>query len=212
MDLLKAVSESFVLQDKMNTIVNPNWRTANYPWYRAAWIEAAELMDHANYKWWKNLGADGDRDQILLELVDIYHFLVSDMIVHKVPPGGVITSYIRCKSIKPNDKEDQLREVESFAQTCLETFAVLPLDFCRIVATFGFTLEEILQWYIAKNTLNIFRQDNGYRDGSYIKTWSGREDNEFLADYVKENKELDYNSVYAFLSTTYQKVKNNEAV
>lgn len=212
MDLQQAVNESFVLQDKMNSTVNANWRNAGYPWYRAAWIEAAELMDHANYKWWKNLGADGDRDQILLELVDIYHFLVSDMIVNKVASFGVITSYNRCKSLKFKDKEDQLREVESFARTCLETSAVLPLDFCRVVVIFGFTLEEVLRWYIAKNTLNIFRQDNGYKDGTYIKTWAGREDNEFLAEYVNTNENINYDAVYQFLSTTYQKVKNNEAI
>jgi len=32
--------------------------------------------------------------------------------------------------------------------------------------------------------LNIFRQDNGYKDGSYQKVWDGREDNEHLADVL----------------------------
>ena len=30
--------------------------------------------------------------------------------------------------------------------------------------------------------LNFFRQDQGYKDGSYLKTWDGREDNEHLVE------------------------------
>jgi dimeric dUTPase (all-alpha-NTP-PPase superfamily) len=201
------VVKSFELQDKLNTLVNPDWIKARYPWYRAAWIEAAELLDHANYKWWKNIDLDGDRDQILLELVDIYHFLVSDMIITKNPPFAVINTFDRCKSLKIRSKEDQLAEVESFARTCLETKSVLPLDFNRVVVAFGFKLEDILRWYIAKNALNIFRQDNGYKTGAYIKQWNGVEDNVVLASYVNNTPELDYDGVYQFLNESYSKVK-----
>lgn len=31
---------------------------------------------------------------------------------------------------------------------------------------------------------SFFRQDNGYKDGSYIKVWDGREDNEHLVDVL----------------------------
>jgi dimeric dUTPase (all-alpha-NTP-PPase superfamily) len=212
MELIKQVEKSFELQDKLNSIVNPDWKYANYPWYRAAWIEAAELMDHAGYKWWKNVDQEIDREQVLLELVDIYHFLVSDMIITKNPPMSVVNTYNRCKSLKIKDKEDILREVETFVSVCLETESVLPLDFCRLVVSFGFTIENILKWYIAKNTLNIFRQDNGYKTGEYIKNWSGVEDNVVLAGYVTPRESVEYDELYEFLSNSYQKVKNNEAV
>ncbi|WP_369797778.1 hypothetical protein [Microbulbifer sp. HZ11] len=32
---------------------------------------------------------------------------------------------------------------------------------------------------------NQLRQDYGYKDGSYVKTWEGREDNEHLAEIVQ---------------------------
>ena len=48
--------------------------------------------------------------------------------------------------------------------------------------------------------LNIFRQDNGYKDGSYEKTWGGREDNEHLADILAR---LDCNAV-SFKDDVYQ--------
>jgi hypothetical protein len=37
---------------------------------------------------------------------------------------------------------------------------------------------------VGKNTLNFFRQDHGYKEGSYIKIWNGEEDNEVLAALV----------------------------
>lgn len=207
--LQENVVKSFELQNKLNTLVNPDWVKARYPWYRAAWIEAAELLDHANYKWWKNIDLDGDSDQILLELVDIYHFLVSDMIMTKNPPQAVINTFDRCKSLKLKSKEEKLAEVESFARTCLETKSVLPLDFNRVVVAFGFKLEDVLRWYIAKNTLNIFRQENGYKTGDYIKVWGGVEDNVVLASYVNNTPDLNYEGVHQFLTESYSKVKGN---
>ena len=34
---------------------------------------------------------------------------------------------------------------------------------------------------MGKNILNRFRQENGYKDGTYKKIWNGEEDNEVLA-------------------------------
>jgi len=45
-------------------------------------------------------------------------------------------------------------------------------------------LDELFRQYVGKNTLNFFRQDHGYKEGSYIKEWHGEEDNEVLAKLV----------------------------
>jgi hypothetical protein len=45
-------------------------------------------------------------------------------------------------------------------------------------------LDELFRQYVGKNTLNFFRQDHGYKEGSYIKIWHGEEDNEVLANLV----------------------------
>ena len=39
---------------------------------------------------------------------------------------------------------------------------------------------------LEKNVLNFFRQDNGYKDGSYIKLWDGKEDNQHLVELTTE--------------------------
>ena len=45
-------------------------------------------------------------------------------------------------------------------------------------------LNELFRQYVGKNTLNFFRQDHGYKEGTYIKVWHGEEDNEVLANLV----------------------------
>ena len=65
------------LQDQMNQKVHPDWVSQNYEWYRAVWIECAELMDHVGYKWWKH--QECDMDQVQLEVIDIWHFGLSAM-------------------------------------------------------------------------------------------------------------------------------------
>ena len=46
------------------------------------------------------------------------------------------------------------------------------------------TPDALFAAYVGKNVLNFFRQDHGYKDGSYRKTWQGREDNEHLAELL----------------------------
>ena len=46
------------------------------------------------------------------------------------------------------------------------------------------SLDELYRGYVGKNVLNFFRQDHGYKDGSYVKQWNGREDNEHLVDIL----------------------------
>jgi hypothetical protein len=41
---------------------------------------------------------------------------------------------------------------------------------------------------VGKNTLNRFRQHNGYKDGTYIKIWNGLEDNEVLFKILADIK------------------------
>ncbi|MFT5420448.1 MAG: hypothetical protein ACI9D5_001192, partial [Candidatus Endobugula sp.] len=55
------------LQEAMNSRVHADWREQEFEWYRAIWIECAELMDHYGWKWWKQQIPDSE--QVKLELV-----------------------------------------------------------------------------------------------------------------------------------------------
>ena len=50
-------------------------------------------------------------------------------------------------------------------------------EFFDLVVMSGLDLETLYRLYVGKNILNQFRQDNGYKDGSYIKVWATEEDN-----------------------------------
>jgi len=63
--------------------------------------------------------------------------------------------------------------------------------------------DQLYRTYVGKNVLNFFRQDHGYKDGSYVKTWHGREDNEHLAELLIA---LDSNSA-DFREAVYQGLK-----
>ena len=68
------------------------------------------------------------------------------------------------------------------------------------------SFDELFRLYIGKNVLNFFRQNHGYKDGSYIKIWNGREDNEYLAEILASlspDEEGFADRVYAQLQAIY---------
>jgi hypothetical protein len=65
---------------------------------------------------------------------------------------------------------------------------------------------ELYCQYVGKNVLNFFRQDHGYKEGSYQKMWNGREDNEYLVDIMSSLDPEDgqyKDKLYAALSSNY---------
>jgi hypothetical protein len=67
--------------------------------------------------------------------------------------------------------------------------------------------ETLYVAYVGKNVLNFFRQDNGYKDGSYIKEWDGREDNEHLVELSAslDSESSDFrDELYNALQARYQ--------
>ena len=73
------------------------------------------------------------------------------------------------------------------------------------------SFESLYQHYVGKNVLNLFRQDNGYKDGSYKKLWQGREDNEHLMDIINSSDctaEDFADQVYQSLSARYRELAN----
>lgn len=70
----------------------------------------------------------------------------------------------------------------------------------------GMEASEVYKTYVGKNTLNIFRAKNGYKDGTYKKMWNGQEDNVYLAQILDgadlQDPQLASN-VYSALQSTY---------
>ncbi len=170
------------MQDEMNRAVDADWLQRGRAWYRAIWIECAELMDHyGTWKWWKH--GQPDHEQALLEIVDIWHFGLS-LRIHAGEPLAHTAAGIAEDWCRPLDSAGFLADVETLASFALVErqfkVAVIPVLLGQIDRDFN----DLFSHYVGKNVLNLFRQANGYRDGSYRKQWQGREDNEHLSEIL----------------------------
>ena len=174
------------LQEEMNRKVNPSWRTAGYPWHRAIWTECAEMLEHVGWKWWKDLSAEPDIEQIRLEVVDIWHFGMSDLMGRERDTTRIASRLADdYQTIADRSHDETLHElIEAIAQTTLTRRSFDPQAFFALVRGVDLDIDSLYRRYVGKNVLNFFRQDHGYKAGSYRKTWSGREDNEHLAEIV----------------------------
>ena len=113
------------MQDSHNRHVHPEWLNQGYEYYRAVWVECAELLDHFGWKWWKK--QDPDLDQVKLEIVDIWHFGLSDLIRAQALQDAVPQLLSVSAQAKPDAEAFRLA-VESLAEITLarRTFAMEP--------------------------------------------------------------------------------------
>ncbi len=171
------------MQDAMNARVNPDWRRAGNAWYRAIWTECAEMLDHYGWKWWKHQAAD--LEQVRLELVDIMHFAMSDYLLRD-DDNHAVAARIESELSQPRLCEDIRVAIENMAQATIARQTMHFSDFANIMSLIDMDFDQLYRSYVGKNVLNFFRQDHGYKDGSYLKTWDGREDNEHLVEVLSE--------------------------
>lgn len=168
------------LQDRLNTQVHPEWRQQGHAYYRAIWVECGELLDHHGWKWWTE--QEPDFRQIHLELVDIWHFGLSELIRDHHVDDRLADRFGAALAADPEWRPIP-ELVETFALRTLanRSFALEP--FAALMRATGLSETDLYRMYLAKNVLNAFRLARGYRTGDYRKHWhDGREDNAHLAD------------------------------
>ena len=210
------------MQDGMNKKVNPDWVAANNNWHRAIQVEAVEAIEHHGWKWWKKQNCD--MAQLRMELVDIWHFILSTVIQNT--RGSIRFSTIEMiselnlsqKSVQFDnqyyilakmsllEKLDLLVGLSAAKRTSLALFDSLLSD-C------GMSWVELFKQYTGKNVLNIFRQDYGYKAGTYIKIWNGREDNEHLVellDIIDLSADNVHDELYRTLKSRYMLALNEQ--
>lgn len=205
------------LQTSMNAKVDPNWLSARYPYLRAVVIEAAEAIEHHGWKWWKK--QDKDLPQLQMELIDIWHFILSEILLRNdaqetTPLAQLMNSLKQSPAQEKIEFDKQLYVLDQMDLIDkLELLIGLSIARRMELAVFESIMQDCeLSWtelycqYVGKNVLNMFRQDKGYKEGTYLKIWDGREDNEFLVDIIES---LDPTSagfkdaVYTALSAAY---------
>jgi len=171
------------MQDAMNARVNPDWRNAGNAWYRAIWTECAEMLDHYGWKWWKH--QQPDLEQVQLELVDILHFAMSDYLLRE-DDNQRVAARIEAELSQPNPGSDMRTAIEAMAQTTIAQQSMHFSDFATVMNLIEMDFDALYRSYVGKNVLNFFRQDHGYKEGSYIKVWQGQEDNEHLVEVLNQ--------------------------
>jgi len=200
-----AVKNMLEMQFRMNARIHEHWIDQDFAWYRAVWIECGELMDHVGYKWWKK--QEPDMDQVRLEVVDIWHFGMSALFTTRSNLETLADTISADMLLESELISDIHAATEALAQNALETHSFSVPHFAVLMSACGLSPEELYRQYVGKNVLNFFRQDNGYKDGTYVKLWCGREDNEHLVEILEtlDDAAADYpEAVYEALSNRYQ--------
>lgn len=192
-----------VLQDKLNSVIDPNWVNADNDYYLAIQMETAEAIEHLGWKWWKK--QDPNMEQVRLEIIDIWHFLLCIYI----KDYGIERAATELKRDLDNEGSDLFFStfslLELFGDVLQESTLLnameITIAFRTILQKAGMTWQGLYRYYMLKNTLNIFRQDNGYKDGTYDKIWDGVEDNEYLKDISQVSKTME--EIYEELESMY---------
>ena len=201
--LREKIKEMLDLQNKINEKVHPHWREQNFEWYRAIWVECAELLDHYGWKWWKK--QNPNQAQIELELVDIWHFGLSILLSNYDIEKSI--SLISEGMIDQRGSGKFRENLEDFTSNTLQTRSFDLKRFNQVMNDVGLTFEKLYVGYISKNVLNSFRQDKGYQAGTYIKDWGGIEDNEYLirlASKIDPKSENFSSELYVLMEREYE--------
>jgi dimeric dUTPase (all-alpha-NTP-PPase superfamily) len=183
------------LQARMNAKVDAHWIEKRFPYLRAVVVEAAEAIEHHGWKWWKK--QECDLAQLQMEVIDIWHFLLSEILLrhngnheqareqlndaNALHSSGHVVSFdghaLEVGSMSLLSKLELLIGLSCSGRIDLLLFRSIMLD-C------GLSWESLYKQYVSKNVLNMFRQDHGYKEGTYQKLWQGREDNEHLVELM----------------------------
>jgi hypothetical protein len=219
--MLAMLRKMVELQSALNDLTNGEkvWRSpATKPDYTLAMAqECAELIDHWGWKWWAK--QEQNLPDAKMEIVDIFHFLLSEVIAqygNDSAPHFLAADYIERTANNLN-----------FGHRSWHLAGMEPVTVFRLLGAIAYTghiearlfwvamektgmeFEEFSKLYMTKVVLNRFRQERGYKQGTYIKQWQDHEDNYYAMKYAHELDWQDPESadkLYAKLSARYKTV------
>ena len=227
---VQKLEEMYRLQERLNDDTNgPNWRDGVTKlgkvvnWKRCMVMESAELIDSFSWKHWKNVAGGIDIENIRIEMVDIWHFVMSYILRFYAPEEAAEISLeaMRESAVKlpavwsESDNariEELLAPFEDFMAIALiksddEVYRLELLEkFWECVDAVGMSFDELYRLYIGKNALNQFRQTHGYKEGTYIKVWNGREDNAVMQEVLAKTPDITYEKLLEMLEGEYERV------
>ncbi len=226
---MNKILQMLELQQKLNDATNGlDWEkgfTKNgkrIDWRRCIYLEAAELIESYPWKHWKNIDASPDYENIKIEIVDIWHFIMSEALrIYKIEERGSIEDIARAVSsmegFEEFTKEEKSEKLDNYEEIALvedmirllfcdkDNIDALVISFLTIASKLNLKLPELYKLYIGKNILNKFRQEHGYKEGTYIKIWNEKEDNVVMQRVLNEQSEITPDALYDVLEEAYPK-------
>lgn len=218
------------LQQQLNDSTNGlNWEAGitkngkKIDWKRCTYMECAEMIDSFAWKHWKSISAEPNWENHKIEVVDVWHFVMSLALQeYKMKSLGAMQDIVKmveeCGNysliVKNSESfgaiDEVMIQVEELMLDSLirEGFDIKVLvdDFLKLVSMSGLNLDSLYKLYVGKNILNQFRQDHGYKEGTYIKEWNGIEDNVMMKRVWDEKDDLTPLELYDRLQEIYSKL------
>jgi len=193
------------LQQNLNDDSNgPGWESGvnkygkKINWGLCVTSEAMELIDSFAWEHWKLVDRPIDLPNAKTELVDIFHFVMSEVIrvveteVAYEELDEAIDKSVKYLDSKNNNECKSLDIISECVRVLIITFnSKSSIDekffaFWDLMDAMGVSFRELAVRYLAKNALNTLRQDNGYAKGTYNKFWNGKEDNYYAQTVADE--------------------------
>jgi len=176
------LTEMFAMQKQLNdNTCGPNWETGlcgktgkNIDWSNAVIVEAGELLDWLGFKHWRK--QEVNLDEAKMEVIDLMHFCLSGMISHYYHKNfdecakSVESQYL---PIKKDVYRDTIAVSRDIVLASLTNNYVAAAALCIFAyESLGESFDDMYKLYMLKNYLNLFRQEHGYNDGTYVKEWT----------------------------------------
>lgn len=220
------------LQQQLNDATNgENWEAGvtkngkTIDWKRCIYMESAEMIDSFAWKHWKSIAAETDWANLQIEVVDVWHFVMSLALErYKQEALGPVEELAQALSgmeaylavdvetvFEYADPAALMAEIEMLMATVLERGGCDIVRLCEQFFTLsrmcGLNLHQLYRLYVGKNILNRFRQDHGYKEGTYIKLWNGLEDNVVMKQVWEEKGDLTPEALYSELKRVYDALR-----
>ena len=191
-------------------------------WRRCITMESAEMIDSFGWKHWKSIAQPTDYANLQIEIVDVWHFVMSLVLEFTKANGAEAVEELAQRIYNtpeyqklngetplPFGGDDLLMiKIENVMRLSLipispEMIGAIVEEFLELAYLGALNTTHLYRLYVGKNILNQFRQDHGYKEGSYIKIWNGLEDNAVMKLSWENNPEMTPDELYKELKTAY---------
>lgn len=191
-------------------------------WQRCITMESAEMIDSFGWKHWKSIDQKTDYANLQIEIVDVWHFVMSLVLMFNARSGAESAEELAQRiaqtpeyqrlnveeTLSFGSDEALLMRIENMMRLSLiplsaEMVGAMIEEFFELAYVGGLNLTALYRLYVGKNILNQFRQDHGYKEGTYHKIWEGMEDNAVMKRAWEEDPDMTPDELYQTLKTLY---------